>query len=181
MTGFEIIPASPRQHIVSGGRLTTSDRKGVYVSARATLATKQPKIAVLPIEQKATEDEILVGLSPLARWKFIARTNTLEFLTALLVLIASLYAFISAASAAAPTILSALSISAFAQSGVSHQTEQLSARDWIPLLLMSAFGLWSLWTISTSKVAATVAYAKDTGKIILGFIGGFFGAGGKIR
>jgi hypothetical protein len=125
-------------------------------------------------------------LSPFKRLIRLAKSEPVEFAAALVGLPGAIYVVAKALTLVFPFVLPALSMSAWAQGSAggapaaasAFQTSR-DAFDWYVAGLMGLVLLISIGATFWSKMESKIQFGKDMTKMIVGFIIGFLGAGGR--
>jgi hypothetical protein len=121
------------------------------------------------------EDAFLAGLPPLARWRFLAKHNKLEFAFNFAAACISIATLVWSLSHLMPSILSALSWAALAQDNSAHGASADATIQYILVAVIAIIVVWCLCMLTFSQQAKTFAFAKDIMKTLVGFLVGFFG------
>lgn len=123
---------------------------------------------VVPLDEAG----ILVGLNPSARWAYIARHNSVEFVASIAGIFIAIYVLITNTFSIIPNLSFAVISVAFAQA--QPDISKLAGMDLQMLVacVMSIGFLWLLGIISWSTTSTKITIAKENIKYILGFLGG---------
>lgn len=128
------------------------------------------------VDSELNIDSKVARLNPILRWKFILKNDPRTLVISILLFLTTIFALFKSFSMFRLVITLGLVGSANAASDASSsESHDPNFAEPFILLLVAGFSVWSLATISLSKSATNVAYAKDIAKIILGFLVGFFG------
>jgi len=120
--------------------------------------------------RRQSENAILARLSPLDRWKYLARNNKAEFVIWIMALLGGIYVVMSAAIHLGIDVLSRAHAQSASSSSIMSSHD---AFDWYVGGLMGVVLLCSLGIVMVAQTESKISFGKDTTKMIIGFVVGF--------
>jgi hypothetical protein len=131
------------------------------------------------------ENKLLATLSPLDRWKYLARHNKPELIVSVLAVFGGIYMVGTALVHFEFLFERWFSIAASAQASSSVKPENIhSANEMFQWYVGGLMGVsllcsWGMTMMATAE--SKIAFGKDTIKMILGFVVGFLSGTGGTR